>query len=75
MNSTSTVATLAVTRRQILDHYSDDQADQLIAVEAAIITAPHEADADRQIKRGIIHENGEPDWNDRFIQKLALSLC
>jgi hypothetical protein len=77
LDRTHSVAELAATRRQIMDCYngSENQTDQLLHVEAAIIAAAHDTDADRQIKCSIMHENGEPDWNDRFIQKLALSLC
>lgn len=77
MDRTHSVAELAATRRHIMTSRdgSESQLDRLLAVEAAIVAAPLDTDADRQIKRGIFFENGEPDWNDRFIQKLALSLC
>lgn len=76
MTDTSFAVTeLAATRHQIMSNYDHSQLDRLLAVEAAIVAAPHDSDAERQIKRRIMHENGEPDWNDRFIQKLALSLC
>lgn len=74
-NHIADVTELAATRRQIMDSNDESQLDRLLAVEAAIVAAPLDTDADRQIKRGIFFENGEPDWNDRFIQKLALSLC
>ncbi|MBB5053067.1 hypothetical protein HNQ36_003058 [Afipia massiliensis] len=74
-NNAPGIEELATTRRQILSSYDESQLDRLLAVEAAIITAPHATDADRQIKRDIFYENGEPDFADRFIQKLALSLC
>lgn len=74
LDKTHTVSELAATRRQIMDSYDASQLDTLLAIEAAIIAAPHTVDADRQIKRGILHENGEPDFADGFIQKLAMSL-
>lgn len=75
INHTTGVAELAATRRQILNSCDESQLDRLLAVEAAIVAAPHTKDADRQIKRGILYESGEPDFADRFIQKLAMSLC
>lgn len=75
LDRTHSVAELAATRQQIRSSYDGSQLDQLLTIEAAIVAAPHDTDADRQIKRSIMHENGEPDWNDRFIQKLATSLC
>jgi len=75
LDRTHSVAELAVTRQQIMAGYDESQFDRLLAVEAAIVAAPHDTDADRLIKRGIMYENGEPDFADRFIQKLAMSLC
>lgn len=75
LDKTHSVAELVTTRQQIMSNYDDSQLDRLLAIEAAIVAAPHDTDADRQIKRDILYENGEPDWNDRFIQKLTLSLC
>lgn len=76
LDRTHSVAELAATRRQIMADYdgSENHTDQLLNVEAAILASPHNTDADWQIKYGIMHENGEPDWNDCFIQRLALSL-
>lgn len=75
LDRTHSITELAATRRQIMDGYDDSQLDRLLAIEAAIVAAPHHTEADRQIKCSIMHETVEPDWNDRFIQKLALSLC
>lgn len=75
LDRTHSIAELAATRRQIMDRCDESQLDRSLAVEAAIIAAPHATDADRQVKRSIFFENGEPDFADRFIQKLAMSLC
>ncbi|MES2601521.1 MAG: hypothetical protein V4602_11995 [Pseudomonadota bacterium] len=75
LDRTHNVAELAATRRQIMDSYDGSQFEQLLAIESAIVAAPHATDVDRKIKRGILCENGEPDFADRFIQRLAMSLC
>ena len=67
---------LAAERQTILDTYngSDEQLDQLIAVEAAIVEAPHSADSDRAIKSTILYETGKPDLADLFKERLFKSL-
>jgi hypothetical protein len=61
LDRTRGVQELATRRQQILNNYDDSQLDRLLTVEAAILAAPHHAEADRQTKRNILHENGEPD--------------
>lgn len=73
--SSNSVHQLAATRQQILDSEDASQDDRLTAVEAAILAAPISSDGDREAKRKILFQTGEPDFADVFIQKLALSLC
>lgn len=72
-----TLSDLAVIRQNILDGYdgSDDQLDNLIEVERAIVAKPHESVLDCLIKKGILHEDGEPDLADLFKLRLSQSLA
>jgi len=73
--SSISVHQLAATRQQILDSEDASQHERLIAIEAAILAAPISCNGDREAKRKILFQTGEPDFADVFIQRLALSLC